>query len=225
METKERIGRIITFGMFDKITGTKRYLDNIDKYVAAGNPGVVVQAYPPSVIIPKTFIMGGELCHKEDYLCRTVSGNSMLVDGIHSGWELLLRQTNVEGIEQGDFIVIDVDKEYYKHRHNEKEPLFHLKLRRAIGTINAETTANTLRQDLAGTFAEPLDENDYEDIKSSLLDARTFYKNNTSLFLSVTYHNSDIHYSFHPTNSIKYIVAGVAYNSDQGVEYKLTKEL
>lgn len=225
MDIKERVGRIITFGMFDKITGAKCYPNNIDKYVAAGNPGVVAQAYPPPVEIPETFTMGGEICHKEDYLCRTVSGNSMLVDGIHSGWELLLRQTKVEGIEQGDFIVIDVDKEYYKHRHNKKEPLFQLKLRRAIGTLNAETTVDALCRDLAGTFAEPLDKNDYEDLKSSLLDAHTFYVNNTPLFLSVTYHNSDIHYSFHPTNSIKYMVVGVAYNSDKGVEYKLAKEL
>lgn len=224
MRIEERIGRIISFGLFDRITGVKLHPSNMDKYVAAGNPGIVAQKYPHPVDIPDGFLLGGKKCHKEDYLYRTVFGNSMLVDGIHSGWELLLKPITHQEIAQGDFIVINVDKEYYKHRHHSKDPLFQLKLRRAIGVISPSETEASLCKKLEGSFAEPLDNKDLEDLSESLKDARTFYVNNEQLFLSVTYHKSDIHYSFHPTSSIKYGVVGAAIPSDNGVVFKTTDE-
>lgn len=225
MRVKERIGRIITFGLFDKITRVKQDSNNIERYVAAGNPGIVAQKYPHPIDIPDSFIMGGKKCQKEDYLYRTVFGNSMLVDGIHSGWELLLKPIEHREIKQGDFIVINVDKEYYMHRHSSNDPLFQLKLRRAIGEITSGETGMDLCKRLKGSFAEPLDSNDQEDLNDSLNDARTFYRNSEQLFLSITYHKADIHYSFHPTNSIVYGVVGVAKPSDNGVEFKLAEEL
>lgn len=197
----------------------------MDKYVAAGNPGVVAQKYPHPIDIPDSFLMGGKECHKEDYLYRTVFGNSMLVDGIHSGWELLLKPIECHEIKQGDFIVINVDKEYYRHRHPSKDSLFQVKLRRAIGVISPNDTGVSLCKKLRGSFAEPLDNNDKEDLSDSLNDARTFYMNDEQLFLSVTYHKCDIHYSFHPTSGIMYGVVGVAIPSDNGVEFKMAEEL
>lgn len=224
MSLEERIGRIITLGMFDRITGVPQHPNNMNQYVAAGNPGIVAQKYPQPIVIPDNFVMDGKMCHKNDYQYRTVFGNSMLVDGIHSGWELLLNPVNDGDIKQGDFIVINVDREYFKHRHHTKDPLYQLKLRRAIGSITSDDTNASLCNRLIGTFAEPLDENDQEDLDDSLKDARTFYNSDEPLFLSVTYHKSDIHYSFHPLSSIMYRVEGVAYPSDKGVEFKSAKE-
>ena len=225
MSLEERIGRIVTVGLFDRITGVAHRPNNVDKYVAAGNPGIVAQKYPTPIDIPDTFIMGGKICYKNDYQYRTVFGNSMLVDGIHSGWELLLNPVKDGCIKQGDFIVISVDKEYFNHRHHTKVPLFQLKLRRAVGSISTDDTKESLCERLIGTFAEPLDENDQEDLGESMQDARSFYNNDELLFLSVTYHKTDIHYSFHPLNSIMYRVEGVAYLSGKGVEFKSIEEL
>lgn len=43
MSLEERIGRIITLGMFDRITGVPQHPNNMNQYVAAGNPGIVAQ--------------------------------------------------------------------------------------------------------------------------------------------------------------------------------------
>lgn len=225
MKVEERIGRIITLGLFDKISEVKKRPDNIDSYVAAGNPGVVAQSYPQSVDVPDSFYMGGKRCQKSDYVCRTVFGNSMLVDGIHRGWELLLKPVGMEQIKQGDFIVINVDQAYFKHRHSSKKPLFKLKLRRAIGEVPSDATSESLIKSLDNTFAQPLYASDVADLEDSLKDARTYYDGAESLFLSITYHDSDIHYSFHPTSSIQFRVEGVAFNSDKGVQFKLPEEL
>ena len=225
MEIKERLGRIVTLGLFDKITSVKHNPDVLNKYVAAGNPGIVAHTYPHSIHIPEYFFMGGEKCHREDYTHRTVFGNSMLVDGIHSGWELLLKPVENREIKQGDFIVINVDKDYFRHRHNDDEALFQLKLRRAIGKVNSTATVESLAKLMQNTFAEPLDDEDTKDLEDSLNDACTFYNRNEPLFLSATYHESKIHYSFHPIDSIEYLVEGVAFGSDNGVVFKLPEEL
>lgn len=225
MRIEERIGRIITLGMFDKITGVQPCERNIGDYVAAGNPGVVSHKYPQPIEIPDSFMLGGRVCHKGDYLLRTVFGNSMFVDGIPSGWELLLKPVYGQTINRGDFVVINVDKDYFKHRHGESTPLFQLKLRRAIGKLMPNDTGASLCNSLRGTFAEPLDQNDQEDLNESLSDARSFYASNEPLYLSVTYHKSNIHYSFHPVDSIIYRVEGVAYKSENGLVFKTTEEL
>ena len=40
-EAEEFIGRIVTFGLFDKISGVKELPKDINAYVAAGNPGII----------------------------------------------------------------------------------------------------------------------------------------------------------------------------------------
>ena len=223
MNFTERICRMIALGLYDRLT-TPRLPANINSYVAAGNPGKSFPVYPNSVSLPETFTMGNKRCQRRDFITYTVSGGSMHPDGIRSGYELLTLPATVNEIITGDFIVIAVDEEFYKYRHHGLLPHFRFKLRRAIGVVDQDATVDQLCGKLEGTFGEPLDEKERNDLGNSLAEARSFY-GSASLFLSITYHDGDIHYSFHPSVNIRGRLEGVAYNSDGSLVFKQTMEL
>mgnify|MGYP002624123040 CR=1 FL=1 len=224
MDLKERISRVVTFGMYDRMT-TPKLPNNVDHYVAAGNPGKTFSEYPASLVIPETFTMGRKQCSRQDYTLYTVSGSSMLPEGIYSGYELLTRRVNdCREIRLGDFITISVDRQYYKFRHHGKNPHFVRKLRKAICHVEEGMTVQQLYEMLKGTFAEPFEQKEKKDLRESLEEARSYY-GNTPLFLSVTYHDGDIHYSFHPTENICCRVEGVACLENDKLTFKLSAEL
>lgn len=223
MTWKERMSRIIALGMYDRMT-TPKLPNNVEHYVAAGNPGKTFSEYPVSLQIPVSFVMGKMECHRQDYTLYTVSGNSMLPDGIRNGFELLTYPATEDDVRLGDFIVIEVDSDYFQVRHRGRKSHFVHKLRRALCVVDDGMTAEQICITLNGTFAEPLDDKEKADLRESLDEAREFY-HNTRLFLSVTYHNGGIHYSFHPSCSIRYRVDGVAYLDGNNICYKPTSEL
>lgn len=223
MNFTEKICRMIALGLYDRLT-TPKLPYNINRYVAAGNPGKTFPGYPCPVSLPETFTMGKKRWQKREFTTYTVSGGSMLPDGIRSGYELLTLPARVNEIEVGDFIVIAVDEEFYKYRHNGLSPHFKFKLRRAIGVIAQNVTVEELCGKLKGTFGEVLDEKEKNDLGDSLEEARNFYRNE-SLFLSVTYHDGDIHYSFHPSVNIRGRLEGVAYNINGSLVFKQAMEL
>ena len=224
MTWKERLSRIIAFGMYDRMI-TPHLPENIGHYVAAGNPGKTFSEYPVSLQIPPTFTMGKKLCRRQDYELYTVSGNSMLPEGIRSGYELLTLPIVADNVHLGDFIIITVDDGFYQVRHQGKKSHFVQKLRRAICAVDDQVTAEQLCARLAGTFAEAFEIKEKSDLRESLEQARQYYGRNR-LFLSVTYHDGDIHYSFHPADSIRYRVEGAAYiNGADTLSYKTASEL
>lgn len=223
MTWKERMSRIIALGMYDRMT-TPKLPSNVAHYVAAGNPGKTFSEYPVSLQIPDIFIMGKQECRRQDYTLYTVSGNSMLPEGIRNGFELLTLPVAEIDVRLGDFIVIEVDSNYFQVRHSGRKSHFVQKLRRAICVVDDDMTAERLFSRLKGTFAEPLDDKEMADLCESLDEARRFY-HNTRLFLSVTYHDGDIHYSFHPSGSIRYRVEGTAYKEGNTIKYKTAVEL
>ena len=218
MNFTERICRIIALGLYDKLTVPK-IPANINSYVAAGNPGKTFPVYPVSVELPNTFVLGKKRWKSSDFNTYTVSGGSMIPDGICSGYELLTLPVKAGEIRIGDYIVIAVDEDFYKYRHHGLMPHFRFKLRRAIGIVAENATAEFLCRMLEGTFAEALDDKERKDLSDSLEEARDFY-GNTSLFLSITYHDGNIHYSFHPTVNIKDRVEGVAYQGGSSLVFK-----
>ena len=224
MEWKERISRILALGMYDRMT-TPRLPKDVNRYVAAGNPGKTFPEYPASLSIPNTFEMGKRRCTMQDYTLYTVSGNSMLPEGIHSGYELLAKRVDSIGdVRFGDFIIITVDEKFYQYRHHGKKSHFTKKLRRAICQVDECMSALQLFNQLKGTFAEPLEKEEKQDLEESLNEARNFY-GETKLFLSVTYHGGDIHYSFHPSSNISCCVEGIAYANGADIKFKTTSEL
>jgi len=223
MNLAERICRIIALGLYDRLT-TPNLPANINHYVAAGNPGKTFPAYPDSMAIPDSFLMGKRKRQFREFVTYTVSGGSMLPDGICSGYELLTVPVTADAVRLGDYIVIGVDEAFYKFRHHGLIPHFSYKLRRAIGEIAQDATVETLQAMVEGTFAETLDSKELKDLGDSLAEARSFY-GDTNLFLSVTYHDGDIHYSFHPSENIRNKVEGVAYMADGTPVFKDAMEL
>lgn len=223
MNWKERLSRIIALGMYDRMT-TPQLPANVEHYVAAGNPGKLFSEYPESLQIPPTFTMGKKQCRREDYHLYTVSGNSMLPEGIRNGYELLTQPVAGDEVCLGDYIIIEVDGQYYQVRHKGKKSHFAQKLRRALCPVDVHITPAQLCEILKGTFAEPFDEKEKYDLNESLLEARSYYED-TPLFLSVTYHDGEIHYSFHPSASISFRVEGAAYLDGTVVKYKTAEEL
>jgi len=224
MELTERISRILALGLYDKMTEVK-LPSNIDNYVAAGNPGKFQMDFPEPVNSMGAFMIGKSKCYTKDFLHDMVSGNSMLTDGIRSGHELLSR--SIQGIEEvcaGDFIIIDVDKEFYKFRHHGRLPYFKKKLRRAIGEIFPGETADQIKGRLTDTFAEPFSKKERKDLRESLAEARSFY-GDERLYMSITYHDGDMHYSFHPVVNIRSKVEAVAYKCEETVVFTEASKL
>jgi hypothetical protein len=223
MNALEVIKRIVTLGDYENITG-RNDIKNIDEYVTAGNPGKPSDEYPPLTVIPDNFIMNGQSYHVCDYNLYTVLGHSMEPDGILNGYRLIARAINAKEIKIGDFIIIDVDDEFYKKRHNGVLPIFHKKLRRAVGVVLNNMLIKDLLNMLTNTFAEPFTKWEKMDLDESWKEAKKFY-GDMDLFLSVTYHKSKIHYSFHPQANIHYRVDGVAYIENGIIEAKGIEEL
>lgn len=204
----EWLYRILALGLYDKLTTSphSEITDNIDHYVAAGNPGKLGTVSDSS--LSSNFVY-----ESEDSVI--VSGNSMFPDGIKDGYILHTRPINsIEDINCGNLIVISVDEDFYKMRHHGKSPIFKLKLRRAIMPVPANISFEQLKKELVGTFAEVFSKRESNDLKESFEEARDYYTNE-DLFLSATYHNGKIHYSFHPSIRINKLVHAVLNQSNQ----------
>lgn len=216
MELTERISRFLALGLYDKMTEVK-LPSNIDNYVAAGNPGKSLMDFPEPINSMGSFKIGKSIFHTNDFVHDTVLGNSMFTDGILSGYELLSRPIrSIEEVCEGDFIIIDVDREFYKFRHHGRVPYFKKKLRRAIGEVLPNETAEHIECRLVDTFAEPFRNKERKDLKDSLAEARSFY-GTERLYMSITYHDGDMHYSFHPVVNIRSKVEAIAYKSEESI--------
>ena len=205
----EWLYRILALGLYDKLTTSphSEITENIDHYVAAGNPGKLGSISDSS--LSSNFVYESD----DSFI---VSGNSMFPDGIKDGYILRTRPINSikEDIKCGNLIVISVDEDFYRMRHHGRSPIFKYKLRRAIMSVPLNISFEQLKDALVGTFAEVFSRRESNDLKESFVEAKKFYKDE-ELFLSATYHNGEIHYSFHPCNRIKKLVDAVSNQSNQ----------
>ena len=223
MNITERISRIVALGLYDEMT-TPDLPENFSHYVAAGNPGKTSE-FPESVIVPDSFKLGKDMCYKRDFNLYTVSGNSMSPGGILNGYELLTKPlVSLAEINVGDFILISVDDAFYCYRHKGRKSHFQQKLRKAIRPVSLSDTYEQLLESLVGTFAEAFTPKEKNDLLNSFVEARKFYKD-ADLFLSVTYHRSEIHYSFHPAKNVRSVVIGAAYKLKDVVMFADANEL
>ena len=120
MKITERISRLLTLGMYDKLT-KPQLPENLNNYVVAGNPGKSNLSFPEPLILPDEFKVSQNTFSVKDFFQYTVVGNSMSPDGICNGYELLA-VSDLHEIETGDFIIIAVDNEFYKYRHHGRVP-------------------------------------------------------------------------------------------------------
>lgn len=212
---KETLYRILSFGLYDTLTvtpGADVVAKNITNYVAAGNPGKLGSSFDSDLLSTTNKVI--ELT-QDMYI---VSGNSMLPAGIKENYILFTKAIDdVGSIKEGKLIVIDVDKDFYKSKHHGRDPIFKYKLRRAIMLVPKDASFEQLRSELVGTFAEVFTKRENKDLKESFEEAKDFYKDE-ELYLSLTYHDSKIHYSFHPSKNIKKIVTAVRNESNEEVD-------
>lgn len=208
----ERIYRIFAFGLYDRLS-TSSLSKNIEHYVAAGNPGKLCTSSDSDITddqIKNNVLQSPDLFF--------VSGTSMSPDEIEDGFILSSRPIKqVDEIKMGELIVISVDEDFYRMRHHGRRPMFVLKLRRAIMPVPDGISFEELKEKLIGTFAEVFTKKASKDLKESFTEAKIFYQEER-LFLSLTYHNGDIHYSFHPCKSIKSHVVDVSDQKGQKVK-------
>ncbi len=213
---RETLYRVLSFGLHDTLSvtpGADVIANNIKNYVAAGNPGKLGSSSDSDLLNNANNVSKLE---EDQYV---VSGNSMLPDGIKDGYILHTRPIkDTTDIKQENLIVIEVDDDFYRMKHHGKDPIFKFKLRRAIMSVPKNTSFEELKNSLVGTFAEVFSKRESKDLKESFKEAKDFYNEGEELFLSLTYHNNKIHYSFHPSNNIKKVVVAVFNESHQKLD-------
>ncbi len=102
--------------------------------------------------------------------------------------------------ENGDFIVIKVDDDYYK-QNNRKSSKYDTKLRMALMPVPAGMTADNIIEQLRPWHKAILVESYQDHLRDKYKKARKFYEQRT-LVLSITYHDEFMRYSFHPADLI-----------------------
>lgn len=219
MNITERINRIITLGFYDRLTTPMSHVV-VSHLVAAGNPGkyqaVSVFNYP----LPSEIDYDGQIYNTRDAQTYSVSGSSMSPEDVYNGDELIVFPCNADEIQTGDYIVIEVDRKYFVHKHG-VEPVFKYKLRKALVPVPAGQNDEEIETRLIDNLVPLYDELSLEEyqveLREDLRDALHFY-GNVPLFASITYKEGRIHYSFHPQSAIKFRVVRIARKTRGDVE-------
>ena len=129
--------QILTLGQSDFFRTVGRRETDILR-VAAGDPSLPISQPEKDVKIPETIVVDEHEINVKDYTLYEVSGNSMSPKDIKDGNSLLVKES-IEGYKGGDFIIVSVDKEYYK-KYNPKTALYDFKLRYAIMEVSPTMT-------------------------------------------------------------------------------------
>lgn len=167
--------------------------------VAAGDPALPIYLSEKDLKIPDTIIVNGSEINVSDYKLYVVSGNSMSPKKIKDGYYLLVKE-NPEGYKGGDFIIVSVDKEYYKI-YNPKTALYDFKLRYAIMEVSPSMTTADIIASIKDKHFEIILEENQRKLENKYGKARKAYPNE-QLMLSITYHDGVLCYSFHPVRLI-----------------------
>lgn len=191
--------QIVTFGQGEKLLKLTTPQGDM-KCVAAGDPSMPGTGSAHDNVVPETITIDNMQINTSDYEPFKVCGNSMLPQFIADGNTLLVKRIPPTSYSKGDFLVIEVDPDYYK-RYNPKTIFYKYKLRRALFRIEPGLSNEEL--------IRRLKENDYtsylEEMQSYAIKkyekARAAYPDK-ELMLSTTYHDGELKYSFHPIDKI-----------------------
>ena len=196
--------QILTLGQSDFFRTVGRRETDILR-VAAGDPSLPISQPEKDVKIPDTIVVDEHEINVKDYTLYEVSGNSMSPKDIKDGNSLLVKES-IEGYKGGDFIIVSVDKEYYK-KYNPKTALYDFKLRYAIMEVSPTMTTANIISSIRDRHFEIVLEKNQRKLENKYGKARKAYPND-QLMLSTTYHDGVLCYSFHP---IKLIVGKAFY--------------
>lgn len=196
--------------MFTEKSWTNKYEHAAANQVAAGDPANSLYNTDVSIkAIDKITKID-----PADYMTLVVDGWSMYPEGISDGDILLCEEVNKEtemNLENGKYVIIEVDKAYYRHMN--KIAKYDLKLRKTVCKVAPHTTFEKLLIDLAAVDDSILLKENQILLKKKYEETYRFYNhdhNCREMMLSITYDEGRLRYSFHPTDSIKYIARYVA---------------
>lgn len=217
------INQFFTFGLYGRLSKEKRVIVR-DNSVAAGNPEKMSGIIPSECDFPVEFMYKGTVYNLKDYSTFRVSGNSMSPEGIYSGDSLLAKKADCDKIAKGDFIIIQVDHNFYKERHQDYEALLSYKLRRAIGRVPSSMSED----DVCAMLAEEYEEMKLKEYNSGVIqnlrEAREYYRDK-ELYASITYPDGVMHVSFHAADLISFKVAIVGRPEKGALRYMTPDEL
>lgn len=168
--------------------------------VAAGDPALSVVTSVSEYEIPDSFNISGKQIDSNKYNKYLVTGNSMLPKGIVDGDWLLVDKDKAVDYREGDFLIIKVDRDYYK-KYNPKHVKYDYKLRRALKRVACGMTAEQIVEDVKNIHFELNIESNKKYMSDKYEKARKAYPDD-ELMLSTTYHDGHICYSFHPIRFI-----------------------
>ena len=127
----------------------------------------------------------------------------MSPEDICSGDYLLCQAADINKLQSqfGQFVIIEVDPEYYKWKN---KPLkFNYKLRKTAGIAPKSASISKVIDDLSAYDDNILLPANRECLQEKLVEARTFYKDE-DLMISITYKNGELRYSLHPLELVRY---------------------
>ena len=200
---KNILGHVLTMGQTDFFRSIGNDDTTDTKIVAAGDPALPIRQTISSNS------KGFELSDYEDIDTRRyekfmVTGNSMLPKGIKDG-DCLFVESCPDGYHSGDFIIVSVDKEYYR-KYNPKHPIYNYKLRYALYEVNPTFSVSDIIDSIKDFHYEIYLKENQEQLVKKWDKARTAYPYEP-LMLSTTYHDGELRYSFHPCR----LIVGKAY--------------
>lgn len=191
--------QIVTFGLGEKLLRYTTHQDGI-KCVAAGDPALPGAQTESNLPVLQFIEVDGRRMDLSQLESFRVCGNSMLPQDIADGDCLFVRQLPAEQYQAGDFLVIQVDEDYYR-KYKPKTLVYSYKLRRALlrlepGVGNDEMISRLKELDNAAYL---------EDMQRYAIrkyqKARQVYPDR-ELMLSTTYHDGELKYSFHPIDLV-----------------------
>lgn len=147
----------------------------------------------------------------DDYIFFKVEGNSMAIENIRKGDYLLAKDLDLQEktqIKKNDILIFTVDKSLFLKHYPEKENPIDYKLRKFCDYINLSLPDDTILANVRSVIYEINQPKYKERFIKKLTRARTDFKNESLILLSVTYLNDSIDFSMHP---IKDLVAKAEY--------------
>ena len=191
--------QIVTLGQGERLLQLTTHQSST-KCVAAGDPALPCTDIERASEKPELLEINGRQVSLAPFEQFTVCGNSMLPQHIANGSTIMVRKLSSDEYKKGDFLVIQVDKEYYK-KFKPKTIVYQYKLRKAmfrveVGVDNDELIRRMKEYDYSAYL---------EDMQSYAIrkyqKARKAYPDK-ELMLSTTYHDGELKYSFHPVELI-----------------------